>query len=266
LSSDPANTIIGLARTASSVRSKLNADKITNVHILPADMIDHIALNEAAAEAAKLTNGSVDYLIVNGAHNDYDIAKLPPTSFIGREDVLRKDMAASLDVNVLGVMYSINAFLPLVRTSSVKKIIVISTGLADTENVPKNGLPTFVTYCAMKAALNMIVAKYSVELKKDGIILLALSPGIVATKETPRMQNLSFPTMCNRTVLTIQIATAEEIAEFQKLVKVVQKRKPDWKGPIMPAESVLLQKQVIDKVTIDESGSFLSHLGNREWI
>jgi hypothetical protein len=43
-------------------------------------------------------------------------------------------------------------------------------------------------------------------------------------------------------------------------------RKPDWKGPMMPAESVLLQEQVIDNVTIEQSGSFLSHFGNKEWI
>jgi NAD(P)-dependent dehydrogenase (short-subunit alcohol dehydrogenase family) len=167
-------------------------------------MIDHTALNAAAEETTKLTNGSVDYLIVNGAYSDRDAAKLPPTGFIGREDWLRKDMIASLDVNILGVMYSINAFLPLIRNSNVKKIIVISTGLADTENVPKNRNPTFVTYCAMKAALNMIVAKYSVELKPEEIIVLALSPGIVNTSEEPRMHNLTLPTMFKRAILTIQ--------------------------------------------------------------
>jgi NAD(P)-dependent dehydrogenase (short-subunit alcohol dehydrogenase family) len=190
LSSDATNTVIGLARTTAPVESKLAADKITTVRILEADMINPASLNAAAADVTGLTNGSIDYLIVNGAFSDPNTQNLLPTAFIGREDVLRKDMMTSLEVNVLGIMYSINAFLPLIRKSNVKKIIVISTGLADTENVPKTGVPNFITYSSMKAALNMVVAKYSVELKEEGIIVLALSPGVVATQETPRMHHL----------------------------------------------------------------------------
>jgi NAD(P)-dependent dehydrogenase (short-subunit alcohol dehydrogenase family) len=171
---------------AASVESRLAADKITNVHILQADMADYNALNAAAADAAKINNGSLDFLIINGAYNAPELSQIPPSSFVGREDDLRKDMRASLDVNVLGVIYSINAFLPQVRKGKIKKIVVISTGLADTERVPMTSVSTFVTYSTMKAALNMVVAKYGAELKGDGITVLALSPGVVATKETPR--------------------------------------------------------------------------------
>ena len=41
---------------------------------------------------------------------------------------------------------------------------------------------------------------------------------------------------------------------------------PNFKGPITPAERVAMQKEVIEKVTIKESGEFLSHLGNKEWL
>jgi hypothetical protein len=67
-------------------------------------------------------------------------------------------------------------------------------------------------------------------------------------------------------VLTNQTATAEDIASFQRFLKAVQRRKPEWEGPMQPAESVPLQKKVLEKVTIDESGSFLSHLGNKVWV
>jgi NAD(P)-dependent dehydrogenase (short-subunit alcohol dehydrogenase family) len=246
LSSDPANTVIGLARMAASVESRLAADKITNVHILQADMADYNALNAAAADAAGVTNGSVDYLIINGAYNAPELSQIPLTAFVGREDDLRKDMIASLDVNVLGVIYSINAFLPLVRKSNIKKIVVISTGLADTERVPATGVSIFVIYSTMKAALNMVVAKYSAELKGDGITLLALSPGLVNTKETP--------------------PTAEEITAVQAMIKQFQTWAPDWEGPIAPAESISLMRKVIDNVTVRDSGAFLSHWGNKKWL
>lgn len=90
---------------------------------------------------------------------------------------------ASLDVNVVGVIYSINAFLPLVRKGSVKKITVISSGMADPEWVVQNDIPGSLIYASMKAATNMVVAKYAVELRGEGIVVLALSPGIVDTYE-----------------------------------------------------------------------------------
>lgn len=41
---------------------------------------------------------------------------------------------------------------------------------------------------------------------------------------------------------------------------------PNFKGPITPAESVSLMKKVIDNITIEDSGAFLSHLGSKEWL
>jgi NAD(P)-dependent dehydrogenase (short-subunit alcohol dehydrogenase family) len=94
-------------------------------------------------------------------------------------------MVDSLDVNFLGVNYSINAFLPLVRKGTVKKITVISTGMADTDMVVQHDIPGSLIYASMKAATNMVVAKYAVELRGEGIVLLALSPGVVNTPEGP---------------------------------------------------------------------------------
>jgi NAD(P)-dependent dehydrogenase (short-subunit alcohol dehydrogenase family) len=226
-------------------------------------MANFASLNAAAAETAKLTNGSVDYLIINGVFSDPETGKLVPTQFIGREDELRKDMIESLDVNVLGVAHSINAFLPLVRKSSIKKITAISTGLAVTEETPKSGVANFFTYSTMKAALNMVVAKYSAELKPEGITLLALSPGLVMTKETPRMYDLSVVT---KTKLMIYIATPQEMADFAVFRQVIQRTKPDWQGPMMPKESVTHQRKVIEDIKVEDSGSFLSHWGNKTWI
>ena len=186
LSSDPDNIVIAVNRNVAPVEVKLKADNIKNVSLFQADMTDHHALTTAAAEAAKTTGGSLDYLIVNGVHYPSTTA-VPPTSFTGREDLLRDDMIASFNVNVLGVMFTINAFLPLIRNGSVKKIIVMSTGLADPDFTLKFGMPTSVVYSTIKAALNIVVSKYALELKSDGIIVLALSPGLVNTSEKPRM-------------------------------------------------------------------------------
>jgi NAD(P)-dependent dehydrogenase (short-subunit alcohol dehydrogenase family) len=161
-------------------------DKITNVRIIKADMVDHKSLSIAASEVSKITNKSLDHLIVNGAYLDLRAYFITPTEFIGQEDLLRREFSNNLDVNVLGVMYSINAFLPLIRKGNAKKITVISTGLAELELAQKINIAFAVLYSSTKAAANIIVAKYAAELSGEGIILLALSPGVVNTATGPR--------------------------------------------------------------------------------
>lgn len=155
-------------------------------------MSSHSSLTTAAELAAPLLPSGLDALIINGAYTNPNTAFMPPSAYSSRSqaEALHDDMHASLDTNVLGVVYSINAFLPLILKGKVKKIIVISTGLADTDlAIPadgRDGNPVQVTYSAMKAALNMVVAKFAAELKPKDVKLLALSPGVVNTKETAR--------------------------------------------------------------------------------
>jgi len=147
-------------------------------------MADSASLEKAALEVSKTTQ-SVDYLIVNGAYLTLKSAGLHPSEFTGRAAELREEMVDSLDVNVVGVIYSINAFLPLVRKGTAKKITVISTGMADADMVVQQDIPGSLIYSAVKAATNMVVAKYAVELRGEGIVVLALSPGVVNTQEGP---------------------------------------------------------------------------------
>jgi NAD(P)-dependent dehydrogenase (short-subunit alcohol dehydrogenase family) len=152
-------------------------------------MASHTSLTTATSLTTPLLPSGLDVLIVNGAYNTPAMAFNTPTSFSSPEqaEALHDDMHASLDVNVLGVVYSINAFLPLVLKGKVKKIVVISTGLADPDYaIAGEGNPVSITYASMKTALNMVVAKFAAELKAQDVKVLALSPGLVNTKETPR--------------------------------------------------------------------------------
>jgi NAD(P)-dependent dehydrogenase (short-subunit alcohol dehydrogenase family) len=173
--------VIGLVRTPSNVQTRLATDSISNVHLIQADMADNTSLVTAAIKAKEFTEGSVDYLIINGVYSNPAEDFLLPSEFSGKEELLASSMIESLKVNVLGVIFTINAFLPLVRKSNIKKIVVITTGLADRDMAEKSTISFFMTYSAMKAALNIVVARYAVELKSERVILLALSPGLVDT-------------------------------------------------------------------------------------
>ena len=41
---------------------------------------------------------------------------------------------------------------------------------------------------------------------------------------------------------------------------------PDPKGPYSAEESAATQKTDIEKITIEDSGEFSSHLGTKEWL
>lgn len=73
--------------------------------------------------------------------------------------------------------------------------------------------------------------------------------------------------LCHEISLTFPAVTEEEIKGAIGMVEAFKKvAPPRWKGPLTPLESVELQKRVIDGLTIEDSGKFLSHWGNKEWL
>ena len=61
-------------------------------------------------------------------------------------------------------------------------------------------------------------------------------------------------------------ASEKEVAMFQVMAQKFQSLYPNFKGPITAADSVAMQNQVIQKVTLEDSGAFLSHLGSKQWL
>ncbi len=51
-----------------------------------------------------------------------------------------------------------------------------------------------------------------------------------------------------------------------EMLQKMQAWRPQWKGPIIPAESIKYQKKVIDDITLEQSGDFVSHWGNKECL
>ena len=76
-------------------------------------------------------------------------------------------------------MHLFHLFLPLVLKGKVKKVITISTGLADIDLTNDVGIDIGSLYAASKAAMNVIVAKFNVQYKDDGVLFMAISPGVV---------------------------------------------------------------------------------------
>jgi len=100
----------------------------------------------------------------------------------GKEhEKLEEDVMSSFRQNVMGNIHLFNLSLPLILKGRVKKIIAISTGHADIDMVAKYNVHDTPSYAISKAALNMVVAKYSAEYSSQGVLFMTVAPGVVDT-------------------------------------------------------------------------------------
>lgn len=98
-----------------------------------------------------------------------------------------EDLASSFRTNVIGVIQTINAFVPLLRQGTGKKVLTLSTGFASADFVNEVELDVAAPYSISKAAVNLAVAHYNALYKKEGILFMAISPGFVDTGNMPGM-------------------------------------------------------------------------------
>jgi NAD(P)-dependent dehydrogenase (short-subunit alcohol dehydrogenase family) len=87
--------------------------------------------------------------------------------------------AEVFQTNVTGNLHLFNLFVPLVKKGKAKKVIAISSGVADIDLTNQCEIDVGPLYAASKAAMNIIVAKFNAEYKKEGILFLSISPGLV---------------------------------------------------------------------------------------
>ncbi|KAL2825114.1 hypothetical protein BJY01DRAFT_256337 [Aspergillus pseudoustus] len=250
LSSNISNTVIALVRNKAGTEKRV-AEELpgrSNIHVLHADLTDYESLETAAAETAKITGGALDYLIGNAAYLDvWD--QFDPIGTLGKApDALENHLLLNFKSNVVGQIHLFNLFIPLILRGTAKKVIAISSGHADTDFVTEYNLPNAATYAIGKAALNMAVAKFSAQYAADGVLFLAICPGMV---ETGHFQDL----------------TEEQLAGAAPMFAKFQAYSSTFNGPRQPEDSVNDMLNVIDNATVEKNaGAFLSHKGNRTWL
>ncbi|CCL98833.1 uncharacterized protein FIBRA_00838 [Fibroporia radiculosa] len=212
-----------------------------NVHVLQADVVDPHAMKAAAAEAAKISGGILDVLINNAARME------PANMFKGfedfdSEDELDTEFIESFKVNVLGVVHAVNAFLPLLRKGTTKKIIVIGSGAGERTFVWNMRMNSMVAYGTTKAATNMVSTKYAAQLEPEGFVVVSISPGFVDVSATATGEY-------------DEAGKAEMARQVENLRKVRQDS--DLK-PLTPEQSVRTVLKVIGLVGPADSGSFVA--------
>lgn len=74
-----------------------------------------------------------------------------------------------------------SVFTPLIQKGHLKKIVAISSGMGDIDFTVEANVLFQAPYSISKAALNMAIAKFHVQYRKEGILFMGISPGVVDT-------------------------------------------------------------------------------------
>ncbi|ANB14094.1 hypothetical protein AWJ20_5051 [Sugiyamaella lignohabitans] len=249
LSDDRSNEVFALVRNLKSITHLEPLSARKNVHILEADSTSSVQLYKAAEEVSKITGGSLDVLIANAGGN------IGSGRSLADPDMPPEEVAAELrenyEQNVVAAVFTNNAFLPLLRKGQQKKIIDISSAMGLGGFSLKTGFAYIPAYSMAKAALNLAVTKYAVELAKENFIVIGLSPGLVDTSKTKAVP----PSEEQRKVL------AGFIDQWRP-------SNPDWDGkPLTVEDSVQKQLKVIKSLKPYHSGYMLSQNGDtNQWF
>jgi NAD(P)-dependent dehydrogenase (short-subunit alcohol dehydrogenase family) len=164
--------VIATCRTpARAAELQAIAQAHPNLVIEPLDIAD---AQSVAALSSKLADESIDVLLNNAALlGDPDLQKLPDLDF----DLF----ARILNVNTLGTTQVTAAFLPQVRRSEQKKIVILGSAAGSIGQVsaaPNSYLP----YRASKAGLHLIAKNLGLHLAGEGIRVALINPGVVDTR------------------------------------------------------------------------------------
>jgi NAD(P)-dependent dehydrogenase (short-subunit alcohol dehydrogenase family) len=140
---------------------------------VPIDVTDDASVAAAAADVAA-HEGRIDVLVNNaGVHGPMG----DPSGLTGA------DALAVFDVNLIGVVRTTTAFLPLLRLSADPAIVNVSSGMGSLVLTQDPARPESKVvaplYTASKAALTMLTTQYAKAL--PGIRVNAADPGYTAT-------------------------------------------------------------------------------------
>ncbi len=145
--------------------AKLAEGSAGRVTVHPLDVLDHAGIDRLAAELAKTP---IDVLVNNAGVG-------------GQQKFGEANYALWLEtfrVNTLGPMKVAEAFVKQVAAGGEKKIVTLTSVMG---SIGQNNLGGMYGYRSTKAAANAVVRSMAIDLKRLGIIAVAMHPGWVKT-------------------------------------------------------------------------------------
>ncbi|KAI0349485.1 NAD-P-binding protein [Trametes cingulata] len=248
LASRPDTTVYAVVRNAKSPYVLPIAEQHKNVHIIEGDIVDHRSISirlpkyaacRAAEEISAISRGTLDVLVHNAARTNGDKLRRGYNDYKDLDE-LDEDFIDAYKVNTLGIIHSVSAFLPLLKRGATKKIVVIGTAGASVKLALVAGSADVAAYSVTKLAGLMVATKYAVGLKSEGFTVVTIHPGVVDTSKT-----------------------ATEPMNIDMHAVVAKMKERGFNAEVLtPAQSVQAQLRIIDGLTPEKNGAFLSYNGS----
>ncbi|KAK4210727.1 putative short-chain dehydrogenases/ reductase [Rhypophila decipiens] len=223
----PSSKVIATARNTKKsaglqdLAAQYPTDRLVLVDL---DVTSETSIAAAVEAVSKILPGGLDHLISNAGVND--LALIP------FEEVDLTLFKEEIDFSLISTILLLRGFLPLVKKSSTKKIIQISSVLGSVELA--GYMPGLTpTYSVGKAALNMLIRKWGASLKNEGVTTLLAHPGWVKATDI-----------------------GGAIAEW------MEKYAPETKS-VTPEEAAAGVVKVLNEKTFEDSGSFFNYDGTK---
>ena len=155
-------------REIAAISDQIGASAIA----LPCDVSDPASLQDAV-QTVLARWGRLDALINNAGTID-PIARI--------EHAEAEPWGQAIDVNLKAVFYGMRAAIPVMKAAGGGTIITVSSGAAS------NPLEGWSAYCAAKAGAAMLTRAAHLEEVENGLRIMGLSPGTVATEMQVRIK------------------------------------------------------------------------------
>lgn len=169
-------TVIATCRNPDAA-DELNALAAKFGDLLRIEQLDVTSGESACALVGRLDGVPIDILINNAGYQGPGTWNVEANfQALGSIDYdIWRDI---LDINLLGAMRVTEALRGNVAASEKKLIIMMSSDLA---SIARNGMGTTHPYRTSKTALNMLAKGLAVDMKDEGVTVVALSPGWTQT-------------------------------------------------------------------------------------
>ncbi|KAH8808997.1 short chain oxidoreductase [Xylogone sp. PMI_703] len=212
--SSEVSLVVATARNTSPGLQSLAQKSFGRVVIVHLEVTDEKSLKEAADKVENIVrNKGLDVLVNNAGVTNYNPDGIETMN----------DLMSIFSINVNSAHLIIRAFLPLLRKGKSKEIVLISSSMGSITRAPDFMFQPTPAYKISKAALNMLMVQYSLDLADEGFIVFSMCPGWVQTDMGSSAADLTIEQGGAGIVDRITRATKEDNGKF------VNTCIPSWK-------------------------------------
>ncbi|KAJ8131776.1 hypothetical protein O1611_g1847 [Lasiodiplodia mahajangana] len=164
--------VIATARGDSPALSEVAKASSGRVNLVKLDVADQASIKKAVVEVEGILGGKgLDVLVNNAAVCQYASAGIKSMD----------NLQESFTINVMGVHWTTQAFLPLLQKGNLKKVANITTNFGSITLAPAVHFMPAPAYKISKTALHALTVQYAIDHADEGFSFVALCPGWLKT-------------------------------------------------------------------------------------